>query len=148
MPSAPKCTTSHLTAASDCSSAVLNRFDIFVHFEVTVPGECREPKESLQERGQHLTQRYRSLVMRDARDSLARDSNYPTGVMGHTQRCAHVCPCGSKGSLYITNYCFHQRLAWPSVTGWAPRDCSQPHPCGRSEGSRVGQGRKWTVMWS
>lgn len=50
-----------------------------------VPEGCREPKESPQEGGQHVTQRYKSLVMRDTVDSLARDLNHPKGVMGHTQ---------------------------------------------------------------
>lgn len=50
-------------------------------------------------------------------------------------------------SLQLTSYCSHQRLAQPSPVSQAGflGTALSINPRGRSEGSRVGQGRGWTV---
>lgn len=75
-------------------------------------------------------------------DSLAINPKPSYRVMDHRVLESQL-PLWLQRSAHITGYCFHQRLAWPSVTGWVPRkpsmrwrlvcrrltgDCSQHHP--------------------
>lgn len=96
MPSVPNCIASHLTAASDPSSSELNYFDIFVHIEMLIPEGYRKTKESLQDGGQHLPRRSKSLVMRDLATALPETGTTPQGRWAICRDVLKSVPCSSQ----------------------------------------------------